>query len=41
MLTDVGDNSLATENSFVQKLKDKKIHTTIIGVSSDFKSQTC
>lgn len=41
MLTDVGDNSVETENEFIQMLSESNIHSTIIGVSEDFRSETC
>lgn len=41
MLTDVGDNSLATEKDFVEKVSKNDIHVTIIGISDDFRSSTC
>lgn len=41
MLTDVGDNSLATEQNFIEKVSQEDIHVTIIGISDDFRSSTC
>jgi hypothetical protein len=42
MLTDVGDNSMINATKFVSEVADSQnIHTTIIGVSDDFVSQTC
>ena len=41
MLTDVNDNSIATTNDFIRKVSETNIHTTIIGISDDFKSDIC
>ena len=42
MLTDVNDNSVENENKLIGEIcESDKIFTTIIGVSTDFKSQTC
>lgn len=41
MLTDVCDNSMENENEFVRGLSDSAIHCTIIGVSEEFRSETC
>lgn len=41
MLTDVNDNSVAGQQKLIQQISDTGISTTIIGVSSDFKSSTC
>jgi hypothetical protein len=41
MLTDVGDNSLATELNFVEGVSHNDIHVTIIGISDEFRSSTC
>lgn len=41
MLTDVGDNSMTNATTFVQHVQNSGIHTTIIGISDDFKSSTC
>ena len=41
MITDVCDNSIAGENKFIDEASSASIHLTIIGVSSDFRSETC
>ena len=41
MLTDVGDNSMANAYNFIDKVEQSGIHTSIIGISDDFKSKTC
>jgi hypothetical protein len=42
MLTDVGDNSIAGSLAFVSEAsKDDNIHLTIVGISNDFRSETC
>ncbi len=41
MLTDVCDNSVAGEEKLIRQISDSGISTTIIGVSTDFQSQTC
>ncbi len=41
MLTDVGDNSINTTNKFIEEISTSGISTTIIGVSSEFKSDIC
>lgn len=42
MLTDVGDNSVANEHQLIKDISNNtEVSTTIIGVSSDFKSETC
>ena len=41
MLTDVGDNSMTDAFTFVKNVESSGIHTTIIGVSDDFRSETC
>jgi hypothetical protein len=41
MLTDVGDNSMTNATAFVQNVQNSGIHTSIIGISDDFKSSTC
>lgn len=41
MLTDVGDNSIAGEEKLIRDISDAGVSTTIIGVSTDFKSSTC
>ena len=41
MLTDVNDNSVAGEELLIKKISETGVSTTIIGVSSDFKSETC
>jgi Mg-chelatase subunit ChlD len=41
MLTDVGDNSLATERNFIEKVSENDINVTIVGISDDFRSSTC
>ena len=42
MLTDVCDNSVANENMLIEDIcNNDRIHTTIIGVSTDFRSETC
>ena len=42
MLTDVCDNSVGNENMLIEDISSSEsIHTTIIGVSSDFRSETC
>ena len=41
MLTDVDDNSLSTTDQFVREVSESGVHTTIIGLSSDFKSNIC
>lgn len=41
MLTDVDDNSMGDSNGFIAKLSEESIHTTIIGISSSFKSDVC
>ena len=39
MLTDVGDDSLMNQKDFLESTAEKdNIHTTIIGISTDFKS---
>lgn len=39
MLTDVGDNSVSGAKGFIKKVaSSENIHTTIIGVSDDFRS---
>ena len=42
MLTDVGDNSIAGSLQFVSEAsKEDNIHLTIVGISNQFRSQTC
>lgn len=41
MLTDVGDNSMSTTNKFIQDISTNGINTTIIGISSEFRSDIC
>lgn len=42
MLTDVDDNSVQNEKILIDKISSQdNINTTIIGVSSNFKSTTC
>lgn len=42
MLTDVCDNSISGEKHFIEKAcEDEGISLTIIGISTDFKSQVC
>lgn len=41
MVTDVNDNSMLTTNQFIDQMSNSNINTTIIGVSSDFKSSIC
>lgn len=41
MLTDVGDNSMENAYHFIDKVEQSGIHTSIIGISDDFKSKTC
>ena len=41
MLTDVGDNSIAGEEKLIRDISDAGVSTTIIGVSTDFRSSTC
>lgn len=42
MLTDVGDNSISGSLKFVQQASiDDNIHLTIVGISNEFRSQTC
>jgi hypothetical protein len=41
MLTDVNDNSILTTDKFINEMSISNINTTIIGVSSDFKSSIC
>ena len=42
MLTDVCDNSVENENMLIENIASQNnINTTIIGVSSDFRSETC
>lgn len=41
MLTDVGDNSMETTNKFIEEMSTSGIHTTIVGVSEEFKSDIC
>lgn len=36
MLTDVGDNSIVGAKAFIKEVEGSGIHTTVIGVSSDF-----
>lgn len=40
MLTDVNDN-MGVAEEFVRKVSDETIHTTIVGISDDFQSETC
>lgn len=42
MLTDVEDNSVLNEKILINHISSQEnINTTIIGVSSSFKSKTC
>lgn len=42
MLTDVCDNSIQNENALIEEISSQNnVGTTIIGVSSDFRSETC
>jgi len=42
MLTDVGDNSVEGAKNFINDVASSdNIHTTIIGISDDFVSETC
>lgn len=42
MLTDVCDNSVANEHLLIKDISETNmVGTTIIGVSSDFRSETC
>lgn len=41
MITDVNDNSLAAQDLFVAQLSASKVHCTIVGISDEFKSETC
>ncbi len=42
MLTDVCDNTIATEKAFIAKISESSnIGTTIVGISKDFRSETC
>ncbi len=42
MLTDVGDNSVSGAKSFIKDVStSENIHTTIIGISDEFVSETC
>lgn len=41
MLTDVNDNSMAAQDQFVSQLVASKIHCTIVGISDEFKSESC
>ena len=41
MLTDVGDNSVGGEQKLISEISKSGVNTTIIGVSTDFKSSTC
>ena len=38
MLTDVHDNSIRQAQNFISKVESSNIHTTVIGISDDFKS---
>lgn len=42
MLTDVNDNSIQNEEKFLSKVADtNNINLTIIGISTEFKSEVC
>lgn len=41
ILTDVEDNSVSHSKKFVHDIETSQIHTTIIGISDDFKSEVC
>jgi hypothetical protein len=42
MLTDVNDNSVANEKILIDQISsEESINTTIVGVSSEFRSITC
>lgn len=41
MLTDVNDNSIRTTDDFIKKVSTNNIHTTIIGISEQFRSDIC
>jgi hypothetical protein len=41
MLTDVCDNSMTNEETFVHSLSTSDIHCTIVGISDGFQSSTC
>ena len=40
MLTDVNDN-MGVAEEFIRKVSEETIHTTIVGISEDFRSETC
>ncbi len=40
MLTDVNDN-MGASSGFVQKVSQSGIHMTIVGISEEFRSETC
>lgn len=41
MLTDVGDNTMLTTHKFIAEVQESNIHTTIIGISDEFRSEIC
>ena len=41
MLTDVMDNSVASEEKLIIQIAEEGINMTLIGISDDFKSETC
>ena len=41
MLTDVEDNSISQSKKFIQSVEQSNIHTTIIGISDQFRSEVC
>ena len=41
MLTDVEDNSFEHAKDFISTIEKSSIHTTIIGISDDFRSEVC
>ena len=42
MLTDVADNSVGNEKDLIAKISSSEfIHTTIVGISDEFQSDTC
>ena len=42
MLTDVCDNSISNHKNFIEETANaNNIHTSIIGISTEFQSQSC